>query len=153
MVYIRVLQQIHKILNDNLSITGRHPSFTNDTTADVSITLSDFGVKDFSLEMDPGRLEGVVVAEVQMYDEISSLIRSARRPFYCHVPLCKNFTDKDDGDTLDGLQIYKFLVETAGNLHLFWRLALGVGLHFLVPVIYFFLCLLSGNERGGRYIS
>lgn len=111
-VCVRVLQQGHQGLNDELGIQGGHPRVLNGLSADLTGVLLDVGVEDLGLEEDLGSLEGIVVAEVDVHDELPTLVGGVRGPDNSRVPLGKSVTDEGDGDTLDGLvhvQVCQFL--------------------------------------------
>ena len=115
MISVRVLQESHQRLNDELGIQGGHPRVLNSLSADLTGVLFDVGVEDLGLEKDLWSLEGVVVAKVDVHDELPALVGGVRGPNNSDAPLGKSITDEGDGDTLDGLvhvQVGQFLQET-----------------------------------------
>ncbi len=115
MISVRVLQESHQRLNDELGIQGGHPRVLNSLSADLTGVLLDVGVENLGLEKDLGSLEWVVVTEVYVHDELPTLVWGIRWPNNSDVPLGKSITDEGDGDTLDGLvyvQVGQFLQET-----------------------------------------
>ena len=69
---------------------------------------------DLSLEFHAGTLERIVVAEVDVDDELASLVRSVSRSLDCHVPAKDVVVFESDGDALDGvvLVIHQLLGES-----------------------------------------
>ncbi len=93
MISVRVLQESHQRLNDELGIQCGHPRVLNSLSADLTGVLLDVGVENLGLEKDLGSLEWVVVTEVDVHDELPTLVGGIRWPNNSSVPLGKSITD------------------------------------------------------------
>ena len=73
-------------LNDKLSIESRHPVLVDSLRANLTSVRLDTWMVDLRDELDLGRLEWIVVREVEVYCESASDERRALRSLNVDVP-------------------------------------------------------------------
>ena len=113
MVCVGVLEKGHQTLNDESCIQCWNPIVLNSLCADLTSVLLDVRVKNSSLEVNLlllnfdiylRSLEWVVISEVNIHNESSTLVRSIRlnkcklddmyyRSKDCSVPVSKTFSN------------------------------------------------------------
>ena len=113
MVCVGVLKKGHQTLNDESCIKCWNPIVLNSLCADLTSVLLDVRVKNSSLEVNLlllnfdiylRSLEWVVISEVNIHNESSTLVRSIRlnmgklddmyyRSKDCSVPVSKTFSN------------------------------------------------------------
>ena len=103
MVSVRVLQESHERLNHELSIQGRYPSIFDGLSTDLTGVLLDVRVEYLRLEEHFGSLKGVVVAEIDHHDELSTIVGGFLGSHNSRAPLSQGVTDEGDRDTFNWL--------------------------------------------------
>ena len=141
MICIWVLHQSDQAFNHILRIQSGHPVILDGLSADLSSVLLDVRVKDLRLEVYLWCLEGVVVREIDVDNEVASLIWRVLWPNDSCVPVGQVISYQSDANTLDRLVVVQvcqfllqkregirqvgvfdgYLVKTARRLHDFFR--------------------------------
>ena len=105
MISIGVLEEGNEGLDNKLSIQGWYPSVLNSLCANLTSVLLDIGVEDLGLEVHFRGFEGVIVAEIDVHNELAAFVGSILWTNNSCIPVGESVTNKGNRDTFNRLVV------------------------------------------------